>query len=122
MFLSACSTALADWNRVFDPIALTTAFVSRGASHAVGTLWQVDDRSTAAIVGEIYRRVLLADQPWPRAVRDAQVAMLRGEVGVVNEAVPVQPTGTRGLLGAPALASQNFRAPYHWAAFQVVGA
>jgi CHAT domain-containing protein len=59
--LSACQTgmgsgALADVPSGDDWVGLTRAFLHAGAGNVVATLWQVDDRATAALMERFYER------------------------------------------------------------------
>jgi CHAT domain-containing protein len=120
VILSACTTALADWNRVFNPIALTTGFLARGASRAVGSMWRVDDRSTRHLNQRMYTEVIGKEKDWAQALRLAQLSLLRGET---HTSFPAQTERkTRGMFSpkAMSLASVEQRSPYHWAGFQVV--
>lgn len=101
--LSACTTASADWKRVFDPVSLSSAFLAAGCRRVIGSLWPVHDRSTGALMLETYRGALEQGLGWPAALRSAQLRLLDGtlDTGLPRETVAL---------------------PYFWAAFQCHGA
>ncbi len=54
-YLSACQTAVTQTSAVADEaIHLTSAFQLAGYRHVIGTLWEVSDRSAAAMADEFY--------------------------------------------------------------------
>ena len=60
--LSACQTGITEFNRIPDEvIGLPAGFLQAGVPGVVGTLWPVNDRSTAVLVAEFYR-LLLAER------------------------------------------------------------
>jgi CHAT domain-containing protein len=76
--LSACQSALTEFRRVPDEaIGLPSVFLQAGAPGVVGTLWQVDDLSTALLMIRFYELSLSGsgDDPMPpaRALRQAQL-------------------------------------------------
>lgn len=112
--LSACSTAETDWKRVFDPVSLTSAFLAAGCHEVLGTLWAVDDSSTAVLMSELYRLVLDESLSWREALRRVQLAALRGET--------LRPPGVSSARGPFAQARVSTRktsltSPLRWGAF-----
>ncbi|HFD39671.1 MAG TPA: CHAT domain-containing protein [Anaerolineae bacterium] len=93
--LSACDTGQGTL-RGRELLGLTRGFLSAGAASVLVSLWAVDDRSTAALMGAFYRH-LGAGATRSEALRAAQLGLLRGERLV-------------------------WRHPAHWAAFCLVGA
>ncbi len=96
--LSACQTgtgagALADVPAGDDWVGLTRAFLHAGAGNVVATLWQVDDRATAALMERFYERYA-------------------GGAGPAGALAGAQ----RGLLAQAATAH-----PFYWAGFVAVG-
>ena len=97
VFLSGCETGLGlAGSSAFAPgedyATLSQAFLSAGARNVVATLWSVEDRASAELVGRFYDA--LAEKDPAAALAEAQ----------------------RGLL-----AQGSLRAPYYWAAYQVAG-
>ena len=96
--LSACETALGSGYFSEIPagdefVSLTRAFLSAGASTVIATLWEVNDSSTARLMGSFYRR-LSEDTP-SLSLAMAQRSMLHGD--------------------------SAHRHPYYWSAFVSVG-
>src|SRR5579859_1059619 len=96
--LSACETALGSGYFTEIPagdefVGLTRAFLSAGAATVIATLWEVNDRSTARLMGSFYRSV--SENPASLALAIAQRSMLHRD--------------------------DAHRHPYYWSAFVVVG-
>jgi CHAT domain-containing protein len=97
VFLSGCETALGsawatDFVRGEDYATLSQALLYAGAGAAVATLWRINDESAAVFAAHFYRS-LRTLQP-AEALSAAQQKML---------------------------IDSRYRAPYHWAAYQVAG-
>jgi len=75
--LSACQTALGKGSSGDDVVGLTRAFLYAGAPGVISTLWNVNDDAAVALMGKFYERLLAGDSA-AEALRQAQVAMLRG--------------------------------------------
>lgn len=92
--LSACKTGLGKDVRGEGLMSLTRGFMYAGAKRVMVSLWDVNDKSTASLMSEFYRRLLSTKtktKPSPaQALRAAQLWMLK------------QP---------------QWQAPYYWAAF-----
>jgi CHAT domain-containing protein/Tfp pilus assembly protein PilF len=73
-------------------VGFAWAFLRAGATRVIAGLWDVDDRSTAELMEQLYARIARGD-PVPRALRAAKLALL-AEGGV-------------------------YAKPYYWAPFQV---
>ncbi|HEX5577046.1 MAG TPA: CHAT domain-containing tetratricopeptide repeat protein, partial [Gemmatimonadaceae bacterium] len=97
VFLSGCETALgsawsSDFMRGEDYATLSQALLYAGARSAIATLWRINDESAAVFAGHFYRS--LKSLPPAEALAKAQQNML---------------------------IDRRYRAPYHWAAYQVAG-
>ena len=117
LVLSACRTALGDQEAELGFAGLT---VKSGARSALASLWNVSDIGTLALMTEFYEHL----QKTPlkaEALRQAQVAMLKGEVGLKMGEL----NGTReGFQLPPEFAEfedESFSHPYYWSAFTVIG-
>jgi CHAT domain-containing protein len=98
LVLSACQTALgsgaiADVPAGDDWVGLVRAFLGAGAQNVIATLWPVEDRSTARLMGQLYQR-LHAGTREVSALAGAQREML-GNTGTAD--------------------------PFYWAGFVLVG-
>ncbi|MFN0118997.1 MAG: CHAT domain-containing protein, partial [Blastocatellia bacterium] len=73
--LSACETGLGKQMRGEGIIGLTRGFLQAGAQRALVSLWKVDDRASARLMGRIYQGIF-RDQLTPAAaLRKAQLAL-----------------------------------------------
>ncbi|MDQ3011218.1 MAG: CHAT domain-containing protein, partial [Acidobacteriota bacterium] len=88
--LSACKTGLGKEVRGEGLMSLTRGFMFAGAARVVVSLWDVNDKSTASLMGELYRGLLERQLRPSAALREAQLKMLK---------------------------SREWAAPYYWAAF-----
>jgi filamentous hemagglutinin family protein len=117
LVMSACRTALGDTSAELGFAGLA---VQAGVKSALATLWQVSDLETAGLMTEFYTQ--LNQQPYKaEALRQAQLAMLRGDV-TVQDGVLSWNGGRQPL--PDNLVNQRFgntRHPYYWAAFTLVG-
>jgi CHAT domain-containing protein len=93
VMLSACETGLGKEKRGEGVIGLTRAFMYAGSPTVGVSLWSVADRSTAELMTDFYRRLLVPSAP-TAAMREAQLAMISGK---------------------------KYSAPFYWAPFVLVG-
>jgi CHAT domain-containing protein len=92
--LSGCRTALGKELRGEGLVGLTQGFLSAGADQVLASLWPVEDQATAEFMTRFYEDLLKKRMPASKALQAAQ------------ESMRAQPA---------------WRAPYYWAAFQLVG-
>ena len=92
--LSACRTALGKKTRGEGVIGLSRAFSYSGAHRVLATLWNVNDRATAAFMENFYEGLLKQSLPPAEALAQAQRALAR---------------------------SKNWHSPYFWAPFVLMG-
>jgi CHAT domain-containing protein len=92
--LSACDTALAKEINGQGLIGLTRGFMYAGAGGVMASLWSIDDRATAELMGHFYGALLREAKTPAAALREAQLRMRR---------------------------NQHWRSPYFWASFQLQG-
>ncbi len=117
MVLSACRTALGDEEA---ELGFTGLAVQAGVKSALGSLWYVSDEGTLGLMTEFYQQLQKAPIK-AEALRQAQLAMIRGEVQLKNGQL-VTPNGTISL--PPELANLSERKlthPYYWSAFTLIG-
>lgn len=74
LVLSACQTAEGDDRAT---LGLAGVAVKAGARSTLASLWHIDDRSTALLMGEFYRELAIAKVTKAEALRRAQVNLLR---------------------------------------------
>ncbi|MGB3296777.1 MAG: CHAT domain-containing protein, partial [Phormidesmis sp.] len=117
LILSACSTALSSPNAELGFAGLAAA---AGVDATVGSLWQVSDIGTLALMSEFYARLDSNDLRF-EALRQAQLALLRGETRIENGSL-ITSKGEIDLpeeWGLPAAATLDH--PFFWSAFTMVG-
>ncbi|MBE9129714.1 CHAT domain-containing protein, partial [Coleofasciculus sp. LEGE 07081] len=117
MVLSACRSALGDKEA---ELGFTGLAVQAGVKSAMGSLWYISDEGTLGFITQFYESLKTAPMK-AEALRQAQLAMLRGEVQLKNGQL-VTPQGTFSLppeLGE--LPDAEFTHPYYWSSFTLVG-
>ena len=117
LVLSACRTAMGDQDA---ELGFTGLAVSSGVQTAVGGLWSISDLGTLALMSSFYNNLKLA--PFKaEALRQAQVAMINGQVRVENNQL-VTPGITIPL--SPKLQEESdakLAHPYYWSGMTMVG-
>jgi tetratricopeptide (TPR) repeat protein len=91
--LSGCETALGRELDGEGPMGLSHAFLRSGARSVVASLWKVPDSSTAVLMREFYRQLLVNKQDAPSALLIAQQTIRH---------------------------QKRWSDPYYWAGFQLV--
>jgi CHAT domain-containing protein len=91
LVLSACETASGDSRAA---LGLAGAAIRSGARSTAATLWQVNDESTAIFMAEFYKQLVLSKVSKAEALRNAQLMLLK---------------------------NPQYRNPYFWAPFILVG-
>ncbi len=117
LVLSACRTALGDREAELGFAGLA---VQAGIPTALGSLWYVSDQGTLAFMASFYHALRQAPIK-AEALRQAQLAMARGEVRLTDREIQLgdQVFPLRGLeLTGPPL---SFEHPYYWSAFTAIG-
>ena len=102
LVLSACQTAAGDDRAT---LGLAGVAIRAGARSTLASLWQVDDRATALLMGEFYRELATAKVSKAEALRRAQVSLIRNDRlknNSLNE-------------------SSGYARPRYWAAYVLVG-
>jgi CHAT domain-containing protein/tetratricopeptide (TPR) repeat protein len=117
LVLSACRTALGNDEA---ELGFSGLAVQAGVKAAMGSLWYVSDEGTLGLMTAFYKKLKQAPTK-AEAMRQAQVAMLRGDVRieggqliVENERIPLPPELAK-------LTDRKFTHPYYWSAFMMVG-
>jgi CHAT domain-containing protein/Tfp pilus assembly protein PilF len=103
--LSACETGLGEVAGGEGLLGLQRAFQVAGADSVVASLWKIGDDPTRALMARFYENLWSKGQPPAEALRQAQLSMLRGDLG-------------RGSLTRQSDEPKSDRLPpYYWAAF-----
>ncbi|HBL62147.1 MAG TPA: hypothetical protein DDZ80_28210, partial [Cyanobacteria bacterium UBA8803] len=117
LVLSACRTALGDEQA---ELGFTGLAVQAGVKSALGSLWYVSDEGTLGFMTQFYQQ--LQEAPIKaEAMRQAQLAMIRGEVRLEGGQL-ITPSGSIPL--PPELAQledKQLTHPYYWSAFTLIG-
>nr|WP_232731869.1 CHAT domain-containing protein [Oscillatoria sp. PCC 10802] len=119
LVLSACRTAIGDTQAELGFAGLA---VGAGVKSALASLWYVSDEGTLGLMAEFYRQ--LAEAPVKaEALRQAQLALLRGQVRISGAFL--KGSGEFPSLPLPpelaALGERTFSHPYYWAGFTLIG-
>jgi CHAT domain len=75
--LSACETGLGKQVSGEGIVGLTHGFLHAGASRVLVSLWKVDDRATARLMGRVYEGIFRAKLSPAAALRKAQLSLLQ---------------------------------------------
>lgn len=117
LVLSACRTAIGNEQAELGFAGLA---VQSGVKSAIASLWYISDEGTLALMTQLYHHLQTAPIK-AEALREAQIAMLKGQVYLENGQLR---TNQGNIALPPELAeieNKNFSHPYYWAAFTVVG-
>jgi CHAT domain-containing protein len=91
LVLSACETAESDKRATLGLVGLA---IRSGARSTIGTLWQVNDQSTIALMNQFYTELKQPNISKAKALHRAQLSLLQ---------------------------TQKYQNPYHWAPYILVG-
>ncbi len=115
--MSAGKTAIGDRDAELGFAGLA---VSAGVKSAIASLWFVSDEGTLALMSQLYRQ-LRTSPTKAEALRQAQIAMIRGQVRLEKGQLQTP----RGNIKLPPqladLGKRNLAHPYYWSAFTIVG-
>jgi filamentous hemagglutinin family protein len=115
LVLSACRTALGSEEAELGFAGLA---VKAGVKTSIASLWQVSDAGTAGLMVEFYDALRSAPTK-AEALRQAQLAMLRGEV--VQNGRTLTWSGGEFTLPPETAFVFNLSHPYYWSAFTLIG-
>ncbi|BDI17661.1 hypothetical protein ANSO36C_34630 [Nostoc cf. commune SO-36] len=119
LVLSACRTALGDEE---SELGFAGLAVLAGVKTTVASLWSVNDAGTAALMTKFYENLRTAPIK-AEALRQAQIAMVKGQIYIKNG--QVEGLGVVGNLPLPTDSvdetEQSLMHPYYWAGFTMVG-
>ncbi len=117
LVLSACETAVGDLEAELGFAGLA---VQAGVKTAVASLWLVSDAGTLALMNEFYRDLRNAPTK-AEALREAQVAMLRGQVRLQDGELLASRAAMKLPQELAVLADETLSHPYYWASFITIG-
>jgi tetratricopeptide (TPR) repeat protein/CHAT domain-containing protein len=75
--LSACDTGLGELTEAEGVLGLQRAFHAAGCPNVIGSLWQVDDEATAALMTQFYHELRRNHRSPLAALREAQLTLYR---------------------------------------------
>jgi CHAT domain-containing protein len=119
LVLSACRTALGDDRTELGFAGLA---VQAGVKSVLASLWYVSDEGTLALMTEFYHQLKVAPIK-AEALRQAQIAMLKGQVSIKNGRL-ILSNLNKELELPPELANltnENLSHPYYWSGFTMIG-
>ncbi|MEQ9368571.1 MAG: tetratricopeptide repeat protein [Coleofasciculus chthonoplastes F3-SA18-01] len=139
IFLSACETGITNSHNLIDEyVGLISAFLAKGASYVISTLWTVDERSTAWLTIRFYQYLKAGEHPvsalkqaqdWLKQVTNRDLAKWYLELAqdikathshaseyLKTEAALIQQDSDKLIAVKP-----PFEHPYHWAGFIITG-
>jgi len=122
--LSACNTATGGSGKEVEGLAY--AAQDRGAMAVLATLWAVADESTQSLMGEFYRQRQEKRLSKAEALREAQLALLNGELKSDGKQIRRSKLGgeiPQNAGGAPFVTdpAKPFAHPYFWSPFVLIG-
>uniref|UniRef100_B8HMM8 CHAT domain-containing protein n=1 Tax=Cyanothece sp. (strain PCC 7425 / ATCC 29141) TaxID=395961 RepID=B8HMM8_CYAP4 len=118
LVLSACQTALGSSEAELGFVGLA---VQSGVETALGSLWRVSDEGSLGLMTGFYQQLAI-NATRSASLRQAQLAMLRGEIRINNGELRL-PGQLQLALPAESrnVGNIDFKHPYYWSAFQLVG-
>ncbi|NJL91882.1 MAG: CHAT domain-containing protein [Coleofasciculaceae cyanobacterium SM2_1_6] len=117
LVLSACQTALG--NRQAE-LGFAGLAVQAGVRSSMASLWEVSDEATLGLMTNFYDQLTTAPIK-AEALRRTQLAMLGGSVRLESGNLISETRSTPLTRELAALGDRNFRHPYFWSAFTLVG-
>ncbi|WP_445305191.1 MULTISPECIES: CHAT domain-containing protein [unclassified Microcoleus] len=119
LVLSACKTAVGDNDTELGFAGLA---VQAGVKSVLASLWYVSDEGTLGLMAEFYHNLKVAPIK-AEALRQAQIAMIKGQVRIENGRL-ILSNLNKELELPPELAkltNENLSHPYYWSAFTMIG-
>ncbi|HEY9834699.1 MAG TPA: CHAT domain-containing protein [Stenomitos sp.] len=117
LVLSACKTALGDQQAELGFAGLA---VQAGVKSAIASLWSVSDEGTLALMTQLYQQLKVSPIK-AEALRQAQIAMLRGQVSLQEGKLFSGKTTVDLPPELAKLGSRKLAHPYFWAGFTMIG-
>nr|WP_290225827.1 CHAT domain-containing protein [Trichocoleus desertorum] len=117
LVLSSCRTALGDREA---ELGFAGVAYQAGVKSVLASLWAVDDEGTLALMSGFYQQLKTAPIK-TEALRQAQLAMIRGQVQVdqgklrsSDDSMPLPPELAK-------VGTKDLAHPYYWSAFTMIG-
>ena len=134
--LSACQTSIIDFQSLPDEVlGLPIGLLQAGVPSVIGTLWSVNDRSTALLMTRFYELMLMEHMPVHKALCQAQVwlrdltfnelSLYQSKLRLTRDLRQIRDADVVDPQSNPWDITQNdkpFSDPYYWAPFALYGA
>ncbi len=117
LVLSACQTALGDRDA---ELGFASLAINAGVRTALASLWEVNDAATLGLMTKFYQQLQVTTTK-AEALRQAQLAMIRGEVRLENGNLVTANGLIRLTEELKELGDLRVSHPYYWSAFTLVG-
>ncbi|WP_445301680.1 CHAT domain-containing protein [Microcoleus sp. MON1_C1] len=119
LVLSACKTAVGDEGVELGFAGLA---VQAGVKSVLASLWYVSDEGTLGLMAEFYDQLKVAPIK-AEALRQAQIAMLKGQVRIENGRLILSNLNKELELPLELakLGNENLSHPYYWSGFTMIG-
>jgi CHAT domain-containing protein len=114
--LSACETGLGDVRYGEGVYGLRRALFLAGSETQIMSLWKVSDAGTRDLMIAYYTR-LQRGESRVEALRQVQLAMLRGQLLPLPESAPDRRKRKRDTGEVISVLTKDYRHPYYWASF-----
>jgi CHAT domain-containing protein len=118
LVLSACQTAVGSQEA---ELGFAGSALNAGVKSTVASLWMISDEGTLGVMSKFYEHLRSAPTK-SEAMRQAQLAMLKGQVQIKDEMLQLSDQVQMAL---PAVLAQRgdltFTHPYFWSGYTVVG-
>jgi len=120
LVLSACRTAFGDPD---SELGFAGLAIKTGARTALGSLWNVSDEGTLALMTMFYDKLKTTPMK-AESLRQAQLALLKGNITIRNNELILD--NNLKIKLSPTLAkffktNKDLRNPYYWSAFTLIG-
>ncbi len=118
LVLSACDTALGSKDA---ELGFAGSALNAGVRSTVASLWAINDRATLGLMSQFYHYLRTAPTK-AEAMRQSQLAMLSGEVQLVDNQLRI--AANQSIQLPPTLVSQQpvrLTHPYFWSGYTVIG-
>jgi CHAT domain-containing protein/tetratricopeptide (TPR) repeat protein/DNA-directed RNA polymerase subunit RPC12/RpoP len=127
--LSACETGIPGTELPDEVVSLPSAWMQAGVPGVVGSLWSVDDMSTAILMGRFYDLWCDKGLPAPKALRQAQIWLRDSTIEDMKRtfkesaAVPMSRKSAKAFYASIGWEDPGvrFAHPFYWAAFDYSG-
>jgi CHAT domain-containing protein/tetratricopeptide (TPR) repeat protein len=120
--LSACETAKGGQDKEGIEVAgLSYYFLSQNVKSVIASLWLVNDASTSLLMQQFYQNLATGKLTKAEALRQAQLSLLQGKLTAPDAPARASVQITGGNSSPRTSLPGDFRHPYYWAPFILIG-